>query len=319
MNFLTKLENKFGKYAIPNLYVYIIGCIILGYVFAFFIPKVYSYLILEPISVFINHEYWRFFTWIFTIPYQINSVLMIIILPINLFFYFILGRALENFWGAFMYNLYIFGGMLLTNILYFIGGYYFYVLSPNANAHILNSISNGEEFAAINITKYMLISIFLAFSVVGGDNIVYFYFVLPVKMKYLAILDLIFLGYWFVVGGFFTRIIIFGSVVNFFIYFMINRNRDHASFADLRRRSKFVKAKQKGYKKARYNDDGTVIFPGAANRMSTSNTPVKTIHKCAVCGKTEVSDPNLEFRFCSKCNGNYEYCSEHIYTHEHIN
>ena len=41
------------------------------------------------------------------------------------------------------------------------------------------------------------------------------------------------------------------------------------------------------------------------------------MHRCAVCGKTELDDPGLEFRFCSKCNGNYEYCQEHLFTHEH--
>lgn len=41
-------------------------------------------------------------------------------------------------------------------------------------------------------------------------------------------------------------------------------------------------------------------------------------HKCAICGRTEADDPTLEFRFCSKCDGNYEYCQEHIFTHEHV-
>ena len=43
-----------------------------------------------------------------------------------------------------------------------------------------------------------------------------------------------------------------------------------------------------------------------------------TRHKCAVCGRTEVSNPELEFRFCSKCEGNYEYCQDHLFTHQHI-
>ena len=41
-------------------------------------------------------------------------------------------------------------------------------------------------------------------------------------------------------------------------------------------------------------------------------------HRCAVCGRTELDDPNLEFRYCSKCNGNYEYCQDHLFTHEHV-
>ena len=41
-------------------------------------------------------------------------------------------------------------------------------------------------------------------------------------------------------------------------------------------------------------------------------------HKCAVCGRTELDDPNLTFRYCSKCSGNKEYCQDHLFTHKHM-
>ena len=41
-------------------------------------------------------------------------------------------------------------------------------------------------------------------------------------------------------------------------------------------------------------------------------------HRCAVCGRTEKDDPTLEFRYCSKCEGEYEYCMDHLYTHRHV-
>ena len=41
-------------------------------------------------------------------------------------------------------------------------------------------------------------------------------------------------------------------------------------------------------------------------------------HRCAVCGRTELDDDTLDFRFCSKCEGNYEYCSDHLFTHQHV-
>ena len=40
-------------------------------------------------------------------------------------------------------------------------------------------------------------------------------------------------------------------------------------------------------------------------------------HKCAICGRTENDDPNLSFRYCSKCTGNKEYCQDHLFTHTH--
>ena len=42
------------------------------------------------------------------------------------------------------------------------------------------------------------------------------------------------------------------------------------------------------------------------------------LHKCAVCGRTDTDYPNLEFRYCSKCVGNYCYCMDHINNHVHI-
>ena len=50
-------------------------------------------------------------------------------------------------------------------------------------------------------------------------------------------------------------------------------------------------------------------------------TPKKkngAMHECAVCHRTELDDPELEFRYCSKCDGNYEYCQDHLFTHKHV-
>ena len=54
------------------------------------------------------------------------------------------------------------------------------------------------------------------------------------------------------------------------------------------------------------------------NTSTVQGRTVITRHKCSICGRTELDDENLEFRFCSKCEGNFEYCSEHLYTHEHV-
>ena len=331
MRFIEKLEKKFYKFAIPNLYYYVIGCIVLGYVFYIFTPNIYNQLTLNPYMIFARHQYWRFFTWIFTVPYDASDLFDFIIIPINLFFYYSIGKALEFYWGKFMYNLYVLGGMFLINLLILIGGLLFF---KHTNAYMLGYVieQTADTPSYINntlmqigvcyATKYMLISIFLAFAVIGSDNYVLFMFFIPMKMKYLAYFDLCILGYYFYIGGFFDRLCIIGAVANYFIYYLINRNRTHSSIMDKMRQRKFVKAKQRGYKKAQYNDDGTVMFPGAANKIinpGTGNPKGISMHKCAVCGRTELDDPNLEFRFCSKCNGNYEYCTDHLYTHEHIN
>ena len=170
-----------------------------------------------------------------------------------------------------MYNLYVLGGALLTDILVVLGGLYYYVLSPAAETH-LNSFPNemasyGDSvYAGLGVTRYMLISIFLAFTVVGGDNMVYLYFLIPVKMKWLGYVDLLLLTYYFVTGGLFTRIIVFSSVANYFIYAYINRSKTRPTLKDRKRQKEFVKAKQKGYKPQRTRGKrGDVIdFPGGS-------------------------------------------------------
>ena len=329
MNFLNKLERKFDKFTVPNLYFVIIACLVVGYFFRYAFPSFYENLVLVPYLVVVQNQYWRLFTWIFTIPYDLSSFITILFLPISLFFYYYLGRSLEAYWGRFMYNLYIFGGMFLTNILVVLGGFIYYYWSPDAMAHrdnFLTDMALGGDavYAGFSVTHYMLISIFLAFSVIGGDNMIYLYFVIPVKMKWLAYLDLIIMLFYFVQGGLFTRLIIIGSIANFFIYFLINRGKSRPTLKQRKVQKNFEKAKQRGYKAkakhATYNEDGTIEYPGGHKIITpgTGNPKGITIHKCAVCGRTEVDSPDMEFRFCSKCNGNYEYCSEHLYTHQHI-
>ena len=174
--------------------------------------------------------------------------------------------------------------------------------------------------AGLNVTHFMLISIFLAFTVVGGDHMVYLYFVIPLKMKWLGYVDLLLLLYYFITGGLFTKLIVVGAVTNYFIYAYINKSKTMPTLKDRKRKANFVKATQKGYRAQRkrgkadviHFSNGSIIPPGSGNPEGIS------IHKCAVCGCTEISHPEMEFRFCSKCNGNYEYCSEHLYTHQHV-
>ncbi|MBP3233273.1 MAG: hypothetical protein J6M65_02440 [Eubacterium sp.] len=323
MKFRYKLENKFEKYTIPNLYLIVIICIVIGYVIRYLTPAIYDELLLIPYMVVVKHQFWRLFTWIFTIPYELTG-LMMLFLPINLFFYYSLGRSLESYWGRFMYNLYVIGGAVFTDILVVLGGIYYYYLSPSAQTHIMQ-FQNGQYgdsvYAALNVTHFMLISIFLAFTVVGGDHMVYLYFVIPLKMKWMGYLDLILLGYYFLTGGIFTKLIVVGSVANYFIYAYLNKSKTMPTLKDRKRKREFVKATQKGYSaRRRQAANGEVIsYPGGSIiPPGTGNPEGITIHKCAVCGRTEVSNPEMEFRFCSKCEGNYEYCSEHLYTHQHV-
>lgn len=108
MDFLNKMERKFGRYAIPNLIIYLIGAYCIGFFLQYLSPTLLGYLNMQPYYV-LHGQIWRIITWIFQ-PTDSNVFFLIIMM----LFYFQLGRVLENTWGTFRFNVYIFGGILLT-------------------------------------------------------------------------------------------------------------------------------------------------------------------------------------------------------------
>ena len=117
-------------------------------------------------------------------------------------------------------------------------------------------------------------------------------FIIPIKVKWLGIVYGAMLVFECLTGGMVTWFVIGSSLLNFVVFFLTSRNHIHMSPKQMKRRHDF--------KKQTHAPSGI------------------TKHKCAICGRTEKDDPTLEFRFCSKCYGNYEYCQHHLYTHEHI-
>ena len=282
MNFFNKMERKFGRYAIHNLTKYMIGCYIIGYILLYggslFHISFTQYLSLSPYHI-VHGQIWRLVSWLLIPPPSSNLIFVLIMLM----FYYSLGETLERTWGAFRYNVYILGGVLFTVIgafiLYFIAGG-----SPITSLYYSGAFS----------TYYINLSIFLAFAVSYPDMQVLFMMIIPMKMKWLAVLDVAYLLYDMVNGSWGIRTVIIASLLNFIIYFLATRNYQRISPKEIHRKQQFQKA----------------VHPKMA--------PGTTKHKCAVCGRTEEDGDNLEFRFCSKCNGNYEYCQDHLFTHKHI-
>ena len=282
MNFLNKMERKFGRYAIHNLTKYMIGCYIIGYILLYggslFHISFTQYLSLSPYHI-VHGQIWRLVSWLLIPPPSSNLIFVLIMLM----FYYSLGETLERTWGAFRYNVYILGGVLFTVIgafiLYFIAGG-----SPITSLYYSGAFS----------TYYINLSIFLAFAVSYPDMQVLFMMIIPMKMKWLAVQDVAYLLYDMVNGSWGIRTVIIASLLNFIIYFLATRNYQRISPKEIHRKQQFQKA----------------VHPKMA--------PGTTKHKCAVCGRTEEDGDNLEFRFCSKCNGNYEYCQDHLFTHKHI-
>lgn len=274
-NWLDKMERRFGRYAIRNLTMYLLAGYAIGYLLSFTMPQLLTYFTLEP-ALILKGQVWRLLSWVI-IPPNDNIIFVIFMMLL----YYSLGNTLESYWGAFRYNVYIFSGILFTVI----------------GAFIVNGLIGGiTGFGSLYSTYYINMSIFLACAFIMPDYQLLLYGIIPIKMKWLAILDVVLLAVDAVQGGLIIRIVIIASLLNFIIFFFCNRNLRGHSPKQAARRKKFQKQISRPQNQ----------YAGGAK------------HRCAVCGRTELDDPTLEFRYCSKCNGNYEYCQDHLFTHEHV-
>jgi len=292
MDIISKWERKYGKYALKNLPIILIACYGFGYLIKLANPTFVNYLTLNP-YLLVRGQVWRLITWML-IPPQESNVFFVFIM---LFFYYSLGVSLERAWGTFRYNLYIFSGLFFTVLgaLLCMGICYLFagdVVEAYGAAYFFQV---GSTYFS---TYYVNMSIFLAFAATFPENRVYLFFILPVKVKWLGIIYGGLLAYNLIAGAgstytnIFYRTAIVFSLLNFGIYMLINRKGAPVSPKQMKRRAEF--------------------------KRETQARPHVNKHKCAICGRTDESNPELEFRFCSKCNGNYEYCQDHLFTHQHV-
>lgn len=283
MNFLNKMERKIGKYAIPNLMIYLIAAYCIGFVIYTVNPNFMLMLTLSPYHI-LHGQVWRLITWIL-MPTD-TSVFSLLIMAL---LYYQLGSALERSWGTFRFNVYIFGGMLFTVI----GAFILYGIYAAAGTGSLETISLISSLTFT--TNYINLTIFLAFAVMYPEMQILLFFIIPVKMKWMAVVYAVLIAINLILTSWGGRIAIIMSILNFLIFFLSTRNYRRVSPKEIHRKQVF-KAQMREPRR------GSMV----------------TKHKCAVCGRTELDDPNLEFRFCSKCDGNYEYCQDHLFTHQHI-
>ena len=188
MNFWDKMEKKFGRYAIPNLSLYLILCFGCGYLIYAINPAMLNYLTLDPYKI-LHGQIWRLFTWIL-IPGDGGSINIFTL--IMLFFYYSIGSSLERAWGTFYYNAYLFLGMIFTVIESFIIMGISYLMKDAALLAGTTVIKVASEtyFAVIAqefSMYYISMSIFFAFAATFPESTVYLMFILPIKMKWMGI------------------------------------------------------------------------------------------------------------------------------------
>lgn len=262
MSFLDKLERAIGRFAIPNLALYIV----IGQVFVMLAAMLQRLdlgaLVFVPRLVE-SGQWWRAITFLFVAP--IPQGLGLLFLVFGWYLFYLMGSALESFWGAFRFNAYLFISFALTVALAFI--------TPRS------AVSN----------VFILGSVFLAFAYLNPDFELIVFFILPVKVKWLALLTWAFNLYQFVRGDLADRLQIGSSVVAFLVFF----GGDMMRTLQNRQRT-------------------------SARRAQREVEKAQPRHVCFVCGKNDITHPQLDFRYCSKCAGDQCYCPDHIQNHAHV-
>ena len=285
MTWLDKLERKFGRYAIPNVTRLMVASSIVSY--AVYFLAVYTSL--NPItwirfdpSAILHGQIWRLLSWIF-VPSSGFSFWTIIFVICLLSF----GDSLERGLGSFRMTVYFLGGILLNDI----GGLLIYLIF-GIPIHLT--------------TYYMLLSLYMMLGLFMLDAEVRLYFVIPIRMKWMVIVYFVMLGIdvfeYFSAGlayGLYGASEILFAVVN--LLFFVSACKRRVSY----RQAAKQKARQQQYRQQ----------ARPAPTYSAGHTA--SMHKCCICGRTEITNPELTFRYCSKCSGNKEYCNDHLFTHTH--
>lgn len=233
------------------------------------------------LNALLHGEVWRLVTFVFVPAYSSPFALLI-----SLYFYYWIGSTLERQWGTAKFNLYYISGALLT------------VLGV-----VLASLITGNPYLTAAGTGYVNLSMFFAFAFLFPDTTVLLFFILPVRMKWLAYLD----------GALFAFDIIKAigahnwagvvlpivALLNFavFIWPEVHYLKERAKYQNSRKTVQFRQAQQQQAKQAQQQGYR---------------------HKCAVCGRTDTDYPDLQFRYCSKCVGYHCFCQDHIFNHVHF-
>lgn len=227
MKWISRWERRYRKYAIKNLIFYIIALNALFFIIDLVAPAAnfLDLLVLYPDRV-LQGELWRLLTYIFIPP--TTSPLWIIFI---LYFYYMVGSGLEQAWGAFRFNLYYLIGMVGTTAAAFISG-------------------------AGHTGVYLNLSLFLAFAFLYPDFQILLFFILPLKVKYLAWLNWALLAWTVITAGVPGKIAAVAAVVNYFIFFGPDLYRKLKLKNQVRQnRKRFYSEVRKGQRSNRRRDD----------------------------------------------------------------
>ena len=285
---LDRFCRKHPRLTLPGLMRYIVIGNVLVYLLDFFGTNGYpiaSSLLGFSADAIAHGQIWRIVTFIFVPLSGQNPV----VFALSLYLYYFIGNAQEREWGSNKFTIFYFFGVVLNILVGFLVG--------GASMHYVN------------------LSMFFAFATLYPDLQFLLFFIIPVKAKWLAWFDAAFfalsvLRYLFQ-GHLLLALIPVVAIFNYLLFFATDIS-DQVSYWRTRAAQK---RKQQQYRQAYQNPGG----PKVVNfHDAKTQTKPNYLHKCAVCGKTDRTDPQMEFRYCSRCNGYYCYCADHINNHIHI-
>ena len=294
MTDLKNLRRNFERFCyqnrnkgIPNLMLYIA----VGTAIVYLMSKMTNNYVLYDVLCFnraaiFQGQIWRLFTYPLT-HYNGNMMLQLI----SLLCYYSLGRAMENQWGTFKFNLFYFTGVVLMDIY-------------------------GLIFGCAADVYYLNMSLFLSYATMYPQAGFLLFFIIPVKAWIFALLDLFIILYGLVLYPFPYNLFPVIALANYFLFF----GRDVLNVIPLSWRTNARRLFKKGKQTKTAPQQPKVIpFPNAGSYEATTAKPkAPYTHRCTICEKTDISDPDLEFRYCSKCSGYHCYCQDHISNHAHI-
>ena len=282
---------------IPNLMLYIV----LGNAVVYLLSMVNQSFVLYDILCFdrnlvLQGQVWRLFTYVFT---SFSSTSNLLLVAVSYMCYYSISRAIENVWGSFRFTLFYLSGVLLMDIFAMaFGG----ILIQDGSYLLDFSFYYRSMGTSLNLT------LFLSYATLYPNAQFLLFFIIPVKAWIFALVDLILTAWEMVslstpVFAFPHNLFPLVAIANYLLFF----GKDVANILPLSWRAKL--SGKKAPKKT-----GTIQFtrpePGPYAKDYT--------HRCTVCGRTDVTNPELEFRYCSRCNGYHCYCEDHISNHEHI-
>lgn len=265
-------ERNFSKFSITHLTMYLAVGKVMGFLLLLFEAPLYHMLTLD-VSAIMSGEVWRLVTFMF-IP---ESLDIWFLFELILFYWF--GSSLEDEWGSLKYTLYMLGT----------------VAGVGAAVVLAHFLGWAGTLAIYSVPELFSYALFLPFAWYYGNEEISLMGIVPVKVKYLAIVDALLIIRLFYLSAEYKAVwlVYLLSMLNMVIFFIA------------------VLAKR-GKQKARFGKFHQKVRKAERQQKKT------TIHRCTVCGITEKDDPNMTFRYCSKCYGDHEYCEKHLADHTHV-